>query len=96
MSITNIETCLFNHFVFCYLKLQFLFLTVFVKVTIFISVSLSIVKLDNLHSLGRSAVCFLSVAIIISNEDLLSVKKAIFVPVSFPFNALENLPCDRP
>jgi hypothetical protein len=72
MSITNIETCLFNYFVFCYLKLQFLFLTVLVKVTIFISVLLSIVKLDNRHFLGSSAVYFLSVAIIVSNEDLLS------------------------
>jgi len=81
MSITNIETCLFNHFVFCYLKLQVLFLTVLVKVTIFTSVLISIVKLDNCHSLGSSAVCFLSVAIIVSKEDLL--RKESNVSASF-------------
>jgi len=49
MLITKIGTCLFNHFVFCYLKLRFPFLTVLAKVITFISVLLSIVKLDNRH-----------------------------------------------
>jgi len=52
-----------------------------VKVFIFISVLLTIVKLDNRHSLGSPAVYFLSVAIIFSNEDLLRKESR----VSFSF-----------
>ena len=40
----------------------------FVKVFIFISVSLTSVKLDNRHSLGSRAVCFLSVLVIKSRR----------------------------
>jgi len=91
MSIPNIETCLFNHYVFCYLKLRFLYLTVLVKVIIFISVLLTIFKLDNLHSSGSPAVYFLSVTIIVSNEDLLHKESHVsfsFIPLHPSRNSL--------